>query len=265
MKKIAVLVMLSVILVSCTTMPNKYSQNNNTISKKIAALNYEMARNIILHKDYTNLSQAFNYLNKAISLSPNDAKLYYMKALAYQLRHNDNETFNYLKKCIAQDQKFYDCTNALGIYYFKQHQYKKAEESFGKIIDDPTYSHTDIAFFNRAKVYEKKNEINKATSDAESALMFSNYSNKVYWQYLINLNIKQKHYINALKNLFSMEKYAGKSDYTHYAKALIYTNLSMYDKAKDELKQISKDNTEYGLAKEKLLKRIARHDSNANN
>ena len=265
MKKIAVFVILSVILASCATTPNKYSQSSSAMSKKVVTLNYEMARNIILHKDYTNLSQAFIYLNKAISISPNDAKLYYMKALAYQLRHNDNEMFNYLKKCIEKDKNFYDCINALGIYYFEKHQYKKAEELFGKIIDNPTYPHTDIAFFNRAQVYEKENEMGKAVSDAESALMFSNYSNKVYWQYLINLNIKQKHYTNALNNLNSMEKYTGKSDYTHYTKALCYTNLSMYDRAKDELKQVSKDNTEYAVAKEKLLKRISRHDSNTNN
>lgn len=265
MKKIAVLVVLSVILASCATVPEKHSQINSVRSKKIAVLNYEMARNIVLHKDYANLSQAFIYLNKAISLSPNDAKLYYMKALAYQLRHNDNETFSYLKKSIEKNKKFYDAYNALGIYYFKKHQYKKAEELFGKIIDDPTYPNTDIAFFNRAQVYEKEDQTDKAITDAASALMFSNYSNKVYWQYLINLNIRQKHYINALKNLYDMEKHTSKSDYTHYAKALCYTNLSMYDKAKDELKQISGESAEYSAAKEKLLEEISRHDSNTNN
>ncbi len=255
-----VIVMLS--LFSCAT-----SYNNNYLStqqkRQIAIIKYEMARNIILHKDYTKLPDAFKYLQQAISVFPNDPKMYYMMALAYQLRNDKKQYVIYLNKAIEKDKKFFDAYNALGIYDFEEGFYLRALALFTKLIQNPLYMHPDIAFFNRSRVYLKLGKLRKAQNDIESALIFSNYKNRIYWKNLISIEIMQKHYLPALTSLYRMEQYLGPSYYIDYMKALCYTKLSMFSKAISELHKIKNDDARYYALKLELLKKI--NDSNSNN
>ena len=249
-------------LFSCTTAQYGNTQTASIKNKKIAVLKYEMARNIVLHKDYTNLANAFRYLNEAEKVLPNDPKIYYIKALAYQLRGNKKEYVIFLNKAIAKDKSFFDAYNALGIYDYEEGFYNRAIDMFTRLIKNPLYSHPDIAFFNRSRVYIKLREYAKAENDIESALMFSNYKSRIYWKSLIALRIRQKHYLQALTSLYQMENNTGSSYYTFYMKALCYERLSMYGKAKEELNKIKNDDPEYSVLKMKLLQKINADNSN---
>ncbi len=250
-------------LYSCAT--TQYGSNGLSQQKKqkIAILKYEMARNIILHKDYTKLADAFKYLDEAVSVFPNDPKMYYMIALAYQLRNNKKKYVIYLNKAIEKDKNFFDAYNALGIYDFEEGFYTRAIDMFTRLIKNPLYAHPDIAFFNRSRVYLKLGKLKLAQNDIESALIFTNYKNVAYWRSLIALELMQKHYLRALTDLYRMEQYVGPSYYIYYTKALCYTKLSMFDKAKEELNKIKSDNTEYFALKQELLEKI--NDSHPNN
>ncbi len=263
MKKIIYLfiVVLSLALSSCATTRN--AQQSQQKQEKIAILKYEMARNIILHKDYSRLPDAFRYLNQAIKVFPNDPKMYYMMALAYQMRNDKKEYVIYLNKAIEKDKKFFDAYNALGIYDFEEGFYSRALDMFTRLIKNPLYMHPDVAFFNRSRVYLKLGKLKAAQNDIESALMFSNYKNTVYWRSLISVELMQKHYLRALTSLYKMEQYIGPSYYIDYMKALCYVKLSMFDKAREQLDKIKNDDATYYTLKLKLLKEI--NDSNPNN
>jgi len=254
-------VVLSLSLFSCATTSSV--QQTKQKREKIAILKYEMARNIVLHKDYARLPDAFKYLNQAIAVFPNDPKMYYMMALAYQMRNDKKNYVIYLNKAIEKDKKFFDAYNALGIYDFEEGFYSRALDMFTRLIKNPLYMHPDVAFFNRSRVYLKLGKLKAAQNDIESALMFSNYKNRVYWKNLISLEFMQKHYLQALTSLYKMEQYVGPSYYTYYMKALCYVKLSMFDKAKEQLDKIKNDDATYYALKLKLLKEI--NDNNSNN
>ncbi len=265
MKKITYLFIAALVLslYSCATMPANNNQLSMQKKQKIALLKYEMARNIILHKDYTRLPDAFRYLNQAVEVFPNDPKMYYMIALAYQMRGNKKKYVIYLNKAIEKNSKFFDAYNALGIYYFEEGFYSRAIDMFTKLIKNPLYMHPDIAFFNRSRVYLKLGKLRMAQNDVESALMFSNYKNTVYWKSLIALEMMRKQYTSALTSLYKMEQYIGPSYYIDYTRALCYVKLSMFDKARESLDKIKNDNARYYELKMELLQKI--DDSNPNN
>jgi tetratricopeptide (TPR) repeat protein len=261
MKKIAYVIII-LFLYSCTTAQQRYPSSSVPVEKqsKLAFLQYEMARNIILHKDYARLSEAFKHLDNARKLLKDDPRIYYMIALAYGLRDDEPKYVAYLNEAIKKDKNFFDAYNALGIYYYKKGKYKKSIETFTKLINNPLYPHGDVAFFNRSRVYLKLKQYKKAENDLRSALMFSGYKGKTYWENLISLQIARKEYNKALSNTTKMEMYLGGSNFTYYSKAACYIKLSMFDKAKAELKKILNSDPEYYVLKQKLLRAI--NDSN---
>ena len=240
---------------------------HNTISKskkiKIALINYEMARNIIVHKDYKNLANAFKYLEKAQKTLKNDPRIYYLYAIAYQLRGNLKMYEFYLKKTIAADKNFFDAYNALGIYYFSLGEYQKAIELFTRLIKNPLYPNADIAFYNRALVWLKLGKTKRALEDLRNAVIFSSYTNPTYFKALINLEIENKMYILALKDLETMEEHLGQSCFTKLKKALCYIKLKQFNQAVDELNKIKNTAPNCLEEKNKLLEEI-KNDNNTN-
>ena len=249
------------ILTSCATTNHNITQDKKI---KIALIKYEMARNIIVHKDYKNLANAFKYLDEAKKTLKNDPRIYYLYAIAYQLRGNLNKYELYLKKTISIDKNFFDAYNALGIYYASINQYKKAIDMFTKLIKNPLYPNTDTAFYNRALVYLKLGKITLALDDFRNAIIFSNFTNPVYFKALINLEIENKMYLRALKDLNSMENYIGPSCYTKLKKAYCYIKIDEPNQAIYELNKIKNGFDTCLDEKNKLLKEI-KNDSNANN
>ncbi len=262
------LVVISLFLAGCVTGGVSYNAKPALPKDKqikIALLKYEMARNIILHKDYAHLAEAFGYLDEAQKVLKNDPRIYYIKALAYQMRGNRKLYAEYLRKAIEADKNFFDAYNALGVYYFEKGNYKKALALFTKLINNPLYAHTDIAFYNRSRVYLKLSELARAEDDLESALAFSSYGSKVYWKALIFVEMMRKEYLKALENLYKMEDYTGPSYYIDYTRALCYYKLDMPDKALEQLNRIKDDDPKYAVLKAQLLRKIERSIHNDNN
>jgi len=252
-----------VFLVVSACTPIQHNTLSNSKKIKIALINYEMARNIIVHKDYKNLANAFRYLEKAQKTLKNDPRIYYLYAIAYQLRGNMRMYEFYLKKTLEIDKNFFDAYNALGIYYYTLGEYQKALEMFTKLIKNPLYPNTDIAFYNRALVWLKLGKTKRALEDLRNAVIFSSYTNPTYYKALINLEIKNKMYILALKDLEGMEEHLGSSCYTKLKKALCYLNLKQFRQAVDELNKVKETTPNCLEEKNKLLEEI-KNDNNTN-
>ena len=261
-RKIAVFVIAVFVLSSCVSpRPKKQSMDK---SIKIALIKYEMARNIIAHKDYENLPKAFLYLKEAKQVLKNDPRVDYLLAIAYKLRKNDAMYEKYLKETLKIDKNFYDAYNALGIFYFEKKQYKKALEMFTKLINNPLYPAADVAFFNRSRVYLKLNQTQKAIDDLESAIVFSNYLNPVYFKNLIAIYIAKKDYINALKTINLMEQHEGENCYTITTRAFCFIKLKQFGQAVKTLNKIKDVSSNCFKKKEALLEEID-NDTNINN
>ncbi|WP_025270601.1 tetratricopeptide repeat protein [Hippea sp. KM1] len=266
-RSLFVLIMLITLisLSSCTqNRSNIRKQTDQSKRIKLALIEYEMARNIILHKDYKNLAQAFAYLNKAKEVLKKDPRVYYMLAIAYKMRGNLKKYEEYLLKSIKINPNFFDAYNGLGIYYYEKGDYKKAIETFTKLINNPLYPGADVAFFNRSRVYLKLNNIKAAEDDLKSAIIFSNYSNRMYYQSLISLQMANKEYIKALESLLDMENHLGESCYTIITKATCFIRLHNYDEAMMELEKIKDASSPCALKKIKLLEEI-KNDNNTDN
>ncbi|MGC8790352.1 MAG: tetratricopeptide repeat protein, partial [Desulfurella sp.] len=226
MRKIAIVLILlvSFSIVSCQTMPSSTQSDGS----KVAQIYYEMAKNIIVNKDYSKLSEAFVYLNKAKDIEPSNPNIYFIYALAYRLKKDDNTAKQYLEKTINLDKNYYDAYNELGVIYYEEGNYSKAKELFDKLIDTLTYPNIDVAYYNRAILYLTLKENHKAINDLESAIMYSDYKNPLYWQKLIEVYLNENNYQKVLIVAQEMESHLGPSDYIHYIKALCYYHLGLF-------------------------------------
>ena len=255
MKKfgIILILLLSFSIVSCQSMQSGVSQSNTS---KTAQIYYEMAKNIIINKDYSRLPEAFSYLDKAKKIEPSNPNIYFIYALAYRLKKDDNTSKQYLEKTINLDKNYYDAYNELGVIYYDEGKYSEAKELFDKLINTLTYSNIDVAYYNRAILYIKLNEIPKAINDLQSAILYSDYKNPLYWHKLIEVYFYEKDYQKALLVIQDMESHLGPSDYIHYTKALCYYYLGLFDQAKDSLSKIANTDNYYTIEKDLLLKKM---------
>ncbi|MGB9744107.1 MAG: tetratricopeptide repeat protein [Desulfurella sp.] len=256
MRKIAIVLILlvSFSIVSCQTMPSSTQSDGS----KVAQIYYEMAKNIIVNKDYSKLSEAFVYLNKAKDIEPSNPNIYFIYALAYRLKKDDNTAKQYLEKTINLDKNYYDAYNELGVIYYEEGNYSKAKELFDKLIDTLTYPNIDVAYYNRAILYLTLKENHKAVNDLESAIMYSDYKNPLYWQKLIEVYLNENNYQKVLIVAQEMESHLGPSDYIHYIKALCYYHLGLFDQAKDSLSKINNQDNYFSIEKDLLLKKMQR-------
>lgn len=245
--------LLSFAIVSCQSIQPGVNQSDTS---KTAQIYCEMAKNIIINKDYSRLPEAFSYLDKAKEIEPSNPNIYFIYALAYRLKKDDNTAKQYLEKTISLDKNYYDAYNELGVIYYDEGKYKDAKDLFDKLINTLTYSNIDVAYYNRAILYIKLNEIPKSINDLQSAIMYSDYKNPLYWHKLIEVYFYEKDYQKALITTQEMENHLGPSDYIHYTKALCYYHLGLFEQAKDSLSKISNTDNYYTIQKDLLLKQM---------
>ncbi len=254
MKKIVFLLTLAMFFISsCATVQTNNSENS---PNKMAQIYCDMAKNIVVNKDYSKLPEAFSYLEKAKELEPSNPNIYFVYALAYKLKKDNNEAMKYLEKTISLDKDYYDAYNELGVIYYDEGKYSQAKDIFDKLINTLTYHNIDVAYYNRAILFLTLKETQKAINDLESAIMYSDYKNALYWQKLIEVYFSEKNYQKALIAVQSMENYLGPSDYIHYIKALCYYHLGLFEQAKDSLSKISNNDNYFAIEKDLLLKKM---------
>ncbi len=225
---------------------------NSVQNKKESIIYYEMGRNIVYHKDMEALPQAFTYLEHAKKLDPSNPQIYYMTGMAYRLRGEKEKAKNYFLQAIERDKKFGDAYNALGIIYAEENEFKKAIQCFTILINEPTYPNPDLAYYNRANVYIKCRDLEKAKKDIEDAIAYSGEKNKDYLWSLSFLYIEEKNYWKALITMNKIIKKFGMSDDIKYYKGWCYIQLSLKEKAKDILSSIDKNSPFYKRAYELL-------------
>ncbi|MGH9583758.1 MAG: tetratricopeptide repeat protein, partial [Bryobacteraceae bacterium] len=103
-------------------------------------------------------------LEKALALSPGDARALYYLALVERREDNDAGELADLEKVVAQYPQSRDARRELGIYYYQHHQYPDARRQFEALQDiDPD----DLtAHYNLAVIYGRIGRKDKAAQQA---------------------------------------------------------------------------------------------------
>ena len=112
---------------------------------------------------------ALDYLDNALSISPNSIEALYAKAMFYQETADYNAAVETYTNIIHLDPKYKNAYYNLGyIYLVYLKNYNVAIDYFNKAIAcDPAYAE---AFYNRAYAFELKGDINNARSDYQKAI-----------------------------------------------------------------------------------------------
>lgn len=118
--------------------------------------------------EWEKYANARSYLDKALSLKPNNARALYYMALVERRAGNPEAELADLQQVVTQYPEARDPRRELGISYYQQHQYQQAKEQFEALqrIDPDDLA----AHYNLAVIYRR---LGMKQQGAEQAAMFA--------------------------------------------------------------------------------------------
>jgi tetratricopeptide (TPR) repeat protein len=141
-------------------------ENNNTLLNDVYLIIIDI---YLVKKDF---SQAMDYANKSIALSPENEWNYISRANILQLNKNYNDAIKDCNKAININSKNSAIYGLLGVIYQKQNLLNKAFEEYKKGIElSPGYygNYNNIAF-----IYFDQKKYNEAKTNFEKSLNINN-------------------------------------------------------------------------------------------
>ncbi len=166
MKKVFLLVLISLTIISCNSTKNKFSINN----KEQARLLKERA--LILYKA-GELPGAYKEALIANKIDPKDPEIYNLLGLIELKQKNYKEALIYFKNAIKIDKNYSESLNNIGSIYLIEGKIDKAIQYFKKALNNPLYQNNYIAFTNLAYAFYLKGDHNKALDYLDKALHYN--------------------------------------------------------------------------------------------
>lgn len=124
----------------------------------------------LFYLNSNNIDEAIKYFNKALSLDPSHYQSLNALGLANSMRGNLQEAINLYQKCLQISPGFAEARNNLGTIYQEIGDLDKAEEQFKKVIDDPSYTHKELPYYNLARLYFNRGDFEKARFHVDIAI-----------------------------------------------------------------------------------------------
>lgn len=119
------------------------------------------------------IDESIRYLNKAIAIKPDYAHALCTLGLAYSMKRNFPESINTLKKCLTVDPSMTEAHNYLGVAYQEQGFVDEAEKEFRIAIMDTKYKSRELPYYNLARIYLARNELEEALEYVDRSLQFN--------------------------------------------------------------------------------------------
>ena len=129
-----------------------------------------MGENYLSGADTAN---ALQYLTRAEQKSPNDPVIQYDLGLAYDQRELPDKALSHFEKALKIKPDYPEALNAIGSVYAKRGQVELARQAFQKALDDPFYKTPDGAAYNIGRLYEKKDDLDRALTYYQQAVKFN--------------------------------------------------------------------------------------------
>lgn len=116
------------------------------------------------------VDEAIKYLKRALELNPRYDLALYALGLSYSMNGNLEESVRYLQDCLKINPTLTDAHNALGAIYQEMGLLDQAEKEFRIAISDENYTAKDNSYYNLARIYLTKGNLNEALNHVEMAL-----------------------------------------------------------------------------------------------
>jgi len=114
--------------------------------------------------------EAIKYLNRAITLDPRDHLAYNALGLAVSMQGNLPEAVKSYERCLEIAPDFSEARNNLGSVYQELGFIDKAETEFVKVINDRNYPTKELPYYNLARLYFTRGDLDQAMAYGEAAL-----------------------------------------------------------------------------------------------
>lgn len=127
----------------------------------------------LVHLRNGNFDEAIRILNKAIALKPNYNHALCTLGLAYSMKGEFQESINQLKKCLNIDPSMTEAHNYLGVAYQELGFLEEAEKEFKIAILDNNYKSRELPYYNLARIYMTRGNLQEALDHIDRALLFN--------------------------------------------------------------------------------------------
>lgn len=127
----------------------------------------------LVHLRNGDFDEAIKILNKAIALKPNYNHALCTLGLAYSMKGEFQESINHLKKCLNVDPSMTEAHNYLGVAYQELGFLEEAEKEFKIAILDTNYKSRELPYYNLARIYLSRGNLQEALDHIERALLFN--------------------------------------------------------------------------------------------
>ena len=84
-----------------------------------------------------------------------------------------DKALSHFQKALKIKPDYPEALNAIGSIYAKRGQVELARQAFQKALDDPFYKTPEIAAYNIGRLYEKKDDLDRALTYYQQAVKFN--------------------------------------------------------------------------------------------
>ncbi len=127
----------------------------------------------LFHLREGNFDEAIRYLNKALELKPDYDHALCTLGLAYSMKGELQKSVDYLKKCLNINPGMTEAHNYLGVAYQELGFLEEAEKEFKIAIMDTNYQSRELPYYNLARIYLSRNELQEALDNIDRSLLFN--------------------------------------------------------------------------------------------
>ncbi|MGD2245013.1 MAG: tetratricopeptide repeat protein [Candidatus Aminicenantes bacterium] len=127
----------------------------------------------LVHLRNGRFDEAIKILNKALALKPNYNHALCTLGLTYSMKGEFQESIKYLKKCLDVDPSMTEAHNYLGVAYQELGFLEEAEKEFKIAILDTDYKSRELPYYNLARIYMSRDNLQEALDHIDRALLFN--------------------------------------------------------------------------------------------
>ncbi len=127
----------------------------------------------LVHLRNGKFDEAIRILNKALALKPDYSHALCTLGLAYTMKGEFQESINQLKRCLNTDPSMTEAHNYLGVAYQELGFLEEAEKEFKIAIMDTKYRSREQPYYNLARIYLTRGNLQEALDHIDRALLFN--------------------------------------------------------------------------------------------
>ena len=116
------------------------------------------------------LDRAVFHLNRSLTLKPDNYIAYHSLGLVHSIKGEMEKAVEYLQKALSSNPGSTETRNTLGAIYQEMGFLEKAEEEFKTAARDTNYKSRELPYYNLARLYVQKNQMDAAMEYINTAL-----------------------------------------------------------------------------------------------